>query len=85
VAAADEPLVINFDAQHASEPDQRGQHPGRSHLGVAEAVSEKVDGVALPRAAQDFRDRGRQRGVGVGNGELDADQAPSDQTTQNAV
>ena len=56
--------------------------PCWSRAGVAEAVSEEVHGAALPGAAEDLGDRGLQAGVGVGDGELDADQAARDQARE---
>jgi hypothetical protein len=45
--------------------DQRGQQPMLVAAGVAEAVSEEVDGAALPTAAEDLRDRCLEASVGV--------------------
>jgi hypothetical protein len=53
-------------------------------LGVSEAVLEEVDGAALGGALEDLRDRGLRAGVGVADGELDADQAALDQSAQQA-
>jgi Histidine kinase-like ATPase domain len=52
--------------------------------GMAEAVAQEVHGAALPAAAEDLRDRGLQPGMRVGDGQLHADQAALDQTTQEA-
>jgi hypothetical protein len=41
-----------------------------------------VDGAALPGAPEDLGDRGLQAAVGVGDGELDADQATLDQPSE---
>ncbi len=50
---------------------------------LAEAVSEEVDGAALPGgAAEDPGDRGLEAGVGVGNDQLNADQAACDEAAQ---
>ena len=49
---------------------------------MAEAVAQEVHGAALPGAAEHLRDRGLQPGVGVGDRELDADQAALDQAAQ---
>ena len=62
--------------------DQRGQQTVLVLAGVAEAVPEKVDGAALPAAAQDLRDRRLQPGVRVGDGELDADQPAGDEAPE---
>ena len=63
-------------------PDQRGQQAVLVLAGVPEAVAQEVDGAALPGAAEDLRDRGLQAGVGVGDRELDADQAARDQASE---
>jgi hypothetical protein len=63
-------------------PDQRRQQAVLVPAGVAEAVSEEVDGAALPGAAEDLGDRGLQPGVRVTDGELHADQPAGDQAAQ---
>ena len=55
-------------------PDQRRQQAVLVLAGVSEAVSEEVDGAALPAAAEDLGDRGVQASVSVGDRDLDADQ-----------
>ena len=40
---------------------------------------------ALPGRAEDLRERGLQSGVGVADGQLDADQAARDQAAQNVA
>src|SRR3954453_1461588 len=49
---------------------------------VAAQVSEEVHGAALPRRAEDLRERRLQSRVRVGDGELDADQAARDERAQ---
>jgi hypothetical protein len=49
---------------------------------VAEAVPEEVHGAALPGAPEDLGDRRLQAGMGVGDGELNADQAALDQSSE---
>ncbi len=50
--------------------------------GMAETVAQEVHGAALPATAQDLRARGLQAGVRVADGELDADQAALDQSSE---
>jgi hypothetical protein len=50
--------------------------------GVPEAVAEEVHGAALPGAPEDLGDRRLQAGMGVGDGELNADQAALDQSSE---
>ena len=47
-----------------------------------QAIAQEVHRAALPRRAEDLRQRGLQARVGVGDGELHADQAARDQTAQ---
>ena len=63
-------------------PDQRRQQAVLVLAGVAEAVSEEVDGAALPGASEDLGDRCLQPGVRVGDGELHADEAALDQAAE---
>src|SRR4051812_8709594 len=49
---------------------------------VAAQVSEEVHGAALPRRAEDLRERRLQSRVRVGDGELDADQPARDERAQ---
>jgi len=63
-------------------PDQRREQPVLVLAGVAEAVSEEVNGAALPGAPQDLGDRRLQAGVRVTDGELDADQAAFDEASE---
>jgi hypothetical protein len=51
---------------------------------VPEAVSEEVHGAALPGAPEDLGDRGLQAAVGVGDGQLDADQAAPDEPSKES-
>jgi hypothetical protein len=50
--------------------------------GVPEAVSEEVDGAALPGAREDLGDRRLQAAVGVADRQLDADQTALDQPSE---
>jgi hypothetical protein len=68
----------------ADDAVDRGLELPRPLAGVPEAVSEEVDGAALPGAAEHLRDRGLQPAVGVGDRELHADQPALDQTSQEA-
>src|SRR5690349_15685730 len=49
---------------------------------VAAQISEEVHGAALPRRAEDLRERGLQSRVRIADGKLDADQAPRDERAQ---
>jgi hypothetical protein len=49
---------------------------------VPQAITQEVDGAALPGAAQDLGDRRLQAGVRIRDRELDADQAALDQAAQ---
>ena len=62
--------------------DQRAQQAVLVLAGVAEAVAQEVHGAALPGAAEDLRDRGLQAGVGVGDRQLDTDQAALDEASE---
>jgi hypothetical protein len=50
--------------------------------GVAEAVSEEVHGAALPRRAQDLRQRRLKPRVRVGDRQLDADQPSGNEASE---
>src|SRR3954447_17819875 len=63
-------------------PDQRSQQPVLILASVAQAIPEEVHGAALPSAAEHPLDRRLQAGMGVGDRELDADQAALDQAAQ---
>jgi len=58
--------------------------PGRSAAGssactdVAAQVTQEVHDAALPRRTEDLRERGLQPGVGIADGQLDADQPTCD-------
>jgi len=62
--------------------DQRRQQPVLVLAGVPEAVSEEVNGAALPGAPEDLGDRRLQPGMRVGAGQLHADEAALDQAAQ---
>jgi hypothetical protein len=67
------------------QPDQGGQQSVLVLAGVPEAVSEEVNGAALPAAAQDLGDRRLRPGMGVRDGQLDADQPAGDQALRKSV
>ena len=63
-------------------PDQRGQQPVLVLARMAQAITQKMHGAALPGAPEDLRDRGLQAGVRVTDGELHADQAARDEASE---
>ncbi|MBA3262490.1 MAG: hypothetical protein H0T69_08495 [Thermoleophilaceae bacterium] len=63
-------------------PDQRREQAVLVLARVPEAVSEEVDGAALPGRAEHLRQGGLEARVGVRDGELDPNQAAGDQRAQ---
>ncbi len=66
-------------------PDQGAEGVVLGLGDVPAQVAQKVDGAALPGGPKNLRERGLQAWMGVGDGELDADQAARDQAPEEGA
>ncbi len=66
-------------------PDQGAEGVVLGLGDVPAQVAQKVDGAALPGGPKNLRERGLQAWMGVGDGELDADQAAGDQAPEEGA